>query len=212
MTFAFFKPGMPGRLAPAFLLALAFAGLPASAQTGSAQPPPSIRPVPDQLELSKLVWSTILAVDHANRSGNYSVLRDMSAQGFQINNDAARLAQIFAGLRQSRIDLSNALLVPPSYSEAPKLVQDGVFEVKGAFLLRPTSIRFDLFYQWEQGRWKLFGIDIQPMTMVRLDARSWRPLRSRPQDRARDDGCIVPLTEGCLQVVALGRRYDWPAH
>src|SRR4051812_17480640 len=100
---------MPGPRAPAFLAALALfaglAGVPALAQQPSVQPPPSAEAVPDQLELSKLIWSTILAVDHANRSGNYSVLRDLGAQGFQINNDAAKLAEIFAGLRSQRIDL-----------------------------------------------------------------------------------------------------------
>ena len=136
------------------------------AQQTSVQPPPSVEAVPDQLELSKLIWSTILAVDHANRSGNYSVLRDLGAQGFQINNDAATLAQIFAGLRSQRIDLANALLVPPTYLEAPRVVQPGVIEAKGVFQLRPTAIRFDMFFQWEQGRWKLFGIDIQPMEML----------------------------------------------
>lgn len=163
---------MPGPRAPAFFyplaagLALALAA-PAAAQAPPAvQAPPSLRPVPDQLELSKLIWSTILAVDHANRSGNYSVLRDMSAQGFQINNDAARLAQIFTGLREQRIDLANALLVPPTYYEPPRQLQADVFEVKGLFQIRPIAIQFDLFYQWEQGRWKLFGIDIQPLSMV----------------------------------------------
>ena len=161
---------MPGRRTLAFFAVLAlFAGLataPATAQQPSVQPPPSVEAVPDQLELSKLIWSTMLAVDHANRSGNYSVLRDLGAQGFQINNDAATLAQIFAGLRNQRIDLSNALLVPPTYLEAPRVVQPGLIEAKGVFQLRPTAIQFDMVFQWEQGRWKLFGIDIQPLEMV----------------------------------------------
>jgi hypothetical protein len=143
-----------------------------------------MRPVPDQLELSKMIWSTILAVDHANRSGNYSVLRDMSAQGFQINNDAARLAQIFTALRQQRIDLSNALLVPPTYYEPPRQVQADVFEVKGLFQLRPTAIQFDLFYQWEQGRWKLFGIDIQPLAMIEA-MPGGQPAQQQPDRRRR---------------------------
>ena len=160
---------VPGPRAPAFLVVLAlFAGLaaPAMSQQPTVQPPPSVEAVPDQLELSKLIWSTILAVDHANRSGNYSVLRDLGAQGFQINNDAAKLAQIFAGLRSQRVDLSNALLVPPTYLEAPRVVQPGIIEAKGVFQLRPTAIQFDMLFQWEQGRWKLFGIDIQPMEMI----------------------------------------------
>lgn len=158
---------MPGRLAPAFLLGLAAVSAPVFGQSqGSIQAPPSSRPVPDQLEMAKMIWSTLLAVDHANRSGNYSVLRDMSAQGFQINNDAARLAQIFASLRESRIDLSNTLVIAPTFYEAPRQLQADVFEVKGIFQLRPTAIQFDLYYQWEQGRWKLFGIDIQPIALA----------------------------------------------
>lgn len=132
----------------------------------SVQPPPSLRPTPSQLELSRMIWSTVAAVDHANRSGNYSVLRDISAQAFQINYNPAKLTEIFSGLRNSNIDLSTALLVPPTYYEAPQMVREDLFRVKGLFQLRPISISFDMFFQWEQGRWKLAGIDIQPAEMV----------------------------------------------
>ena len=176
---------MPGPSAPAFRFAVALLGAavlplaPASAQQVSQpvvqgapqpqptiQPPPSVRPTPSQLELSKLLWSTIAAVDHANQSGNYSVLRDISAQTFQINFNPARLTEIFSGLRGLNIDLSNALLVPPTYYEAPQMISNDVFRVRGVFQLRPISIGFDVYYQWEQGRWKLFGIDLQPQQMI----------------------------------------------
>lgn len=113
-----------------------------------------------------MIWTTIAAVDHANRSGNYSVLRDISAQGFQINNNAAQLAQVFEGIRNLRVDLSNALLVPPTYTQAPQLVREDVFRVQGMFQLRPIAIGFDMYFQWEQGQWKLFGIDLQPLEMT----------------------------------------------
>jgi hypothetical protein len=45
-------------------------------------------------------------------------------------------------------------------------VNETVFRVQGVFQLRPISIGFDLYYQWEQGRWKLFGIDLQPLEMT----------------------------------------------
>ena len=137
------------------------------AQPARAAPPPiSAQPVPGDLELAKLVWSTMAAVDHANRSGNYSVLRDISANGFQINNDPSRLAQIFQGIRTARIDLGNALVVAPTYLAAPQLVRAEIFEVKGVFALRPTQIYFDMYFQWEQGRWKLFGISLEPRAML----------------------------------------------
>lgn len=130
-----------------------------------AQPPApgglvSPMPVPDQLELSKLIWNTVAAVDHANLAGNYSVLRDLSAPGFQANNDSARLAEIFATVRQSRIDLSNALLLAPTYSSPPEMIAPDMLRVQGMFGLRPTAITFDLRYQWVAGRWRLFGIAI----------------------------------------------------
>jgi hypothetical protein len=178
---------MPGRFAPAFLFALATAGLPAAPAAAQGQPapsvlpPPAMRPVPDTLELSRLIWSTIVTVNDANRSGNYTVLRDTSAQGFQINNDPARLAQIFAGLRDTRVDLSIALLVPPTYAAAPQLVQQDVFRVTGVFPLRPTAIQFDLMYQWEQGRWKLFGIDLRPLQMASAPPGQPAPQQAQPQ-------------------------------
>lgn len=167
---------MPGLRAPAFFLGAGLAALsvthslPAHAQLAvpapTAQPPISNVPVPGQLELSKMLWSTVLAVDHANLSGNYSVLRDMSSQGFQIANNAANLAQIFTGLRNQRVDLSDALLVPPTYIDAPRMVQDNILRVRGLFQLRPNSIYFDVHWTWEQGMWKLHGIDLQAVRML----------------------------------------------
>lgn len=174
---------MPGPRAPAFFAlaaAVAVAGflpVPALAQAvpvqsqPQVQPPPSIRPTPSQLELSKMIWSTFAAVDQANRSGNYSVLRDISSQGFQIANNSARLGEIFAGLRNAQIDLSNAFLVPPTYIEAPQLVREDLFKVTGIFQLRPVSLAFDFTYQWEQGQWKIYGINISPVEMVQQAPR-----------------------------------------
>ena len=129
------------------------------------QPPAAIRPVPDQLSLAKLLWSTMAAVDHANKSGNYSVLRDISSTAFQINNNPSALANAFANIRNSRIDLSNALLVPPSYTTAPQQLQTDVFQVQGVFNLRPIAIGFDMYFQWERGEWRLFGINVVPLPM-----------------------------------------------
>jgi hypothetical protein len=106
------------------------------------------------------------------------VLRDISAQGFQINNDPSRLGEIFAGIRNSRIDLSDSLLVAPTYLEAPQLLRADLFEVKGVFQLRPVSIYFDLMFQWEQGRWKLFGIDLRPVPMADTIGPDGQPTRS----------------------------------
>lgn len=175
--------GRPGPRAPAFSCLLGavalFVAVPTAAQDqAGAQPPPSAAPVPGGQELAKLIWSTIIAVDHANKSGNYSVLRDLSAQGFQINNDPARLGEIFATLRNARIDLSDSLLVTPTYLEAPSQVRADMIETRGVFPLRPTAIYFDFLFQWEQGRWKVFGIDLRPQPMADVIGPDGQPARS----------------------------------
>jgi hypothetical protein len=158
----------PGLIAPALFLATLASPLPALAQVPppAAPLPSSNVPIPGELELAKLIWSTMAAVDHANQAGNYSVLRDLAAPGFQVNNDSARLAAIFASLRATRVDLSNTLLLAPTYTATPRFVEPGILQVRGLFGLRPTAISFELYYQWTGGKWKLFGVSISPLQIA----------------------------------------------
>ena len=167
-------------------LALPTASTPAQAQGASgALPPPSPMPEPNELELAKLIWSTMAAVDHANVAGNYSVLRDLSAPGFQMNNDAARLAKIFETLRASNVDLSNTMLLAPTYQTAPVIMSGNVLHVKGFFGLRPTAIGFDLYYQWLQGRWRLYGVSIVPAAMANVQPGGPPPPAQPPAQPGR---------------------------
>lgn len=157
---------------------LILAGAPALAQNqgqATPRPAPSAVPIPDPLELNKLVWSTMAAVHHANLAGNYSVLRDLSATGFQVRNDSASLAQTFASLRQSGIDLSNCLLLAPTFSAAPKILSPTVMQLRGFFGLRPTAIAFDLVYEWSAGRWRLFGVTIAPANLAQIQPANAPP-------------------------------------
>jgi len=47
-----------------------------------------------------LVRSALLTLNDANRSGNYTVLRDLASPDFQAKNTAADLTQSFADLRR----------------------------------------------------------------------------------------------------------------
>jgi hypothetical protein len=110
--------------------------------------------------VAKLIWTTMAAVDHANLTGNYSVLRDLGAPSFQANNNAAALAAIFQNIRAQRLDLSNTLIVTPAYDIPPTLIEGGILRVRGVFPLRPAGIAFDLLFQPVAGRWALLGISV----------------------------------------------------
>lgn len=154
------------RLSFVILIAIAVPW-PAYAQGGMSQrgQPGAATPI-DRTVVDKLVWATVIALDQANRTGNYSVLRDLGAPSFQANNSAATLGGIFATLRNQRFDLSNALIVSPVYLQPPA-TQGSALRAKGMFPLRPTAVGFDLMFQNISGEWRLLGISVAPLAPAR---------------------------------------------
>src|SRR3954471_14690937 len=79
-----------------------------------------------------LVRSTLLAVDQANKTGNYTVLRDLGSPDFQ-NNSAARLAEIFTQQRRDNIDLSGVAVIDPQLTLLPQIEPNGMMRMAGFF-------------------------------------------------------------------------------
>jgi hypothetical protein len=107
-----------------------------------------------------LIRSTLLTLNDANRSGNYTVLQDLSAPSFRAKNTAADLAQIFTNLRQRHIDLYAVALQAPKLNTEPYLDQHGLLRLTGYFPTRPLQIDFDLAFANVEGQWQLFGISV----------------------------------------------------
>jgi len=151
----------------AALVAASFFPTMASAQSPKPAPKPGpSRPAqaPRPAEIDKngvliLVRSTLLALDQANKTGNYTVLRDLGAPGFQTNT-AARLAEIFAYQRNQNLDLSGVAVLEPQLSMLPQIESTGMMHMAGFFPSVPTQIRFELLYAPVQGQWKLFGLSV----------------------------------------------------
>ena len=106
-----------------------------------------------------LIRSTLLAVDQANKTGNYTVLRDIGAPGFQTNT-AARLGEIFAKLRNDNLDLSGVAVIDPQLNLLPQIEANGLMHMAGFFPSVPTQVNFDLSFAPVNGQWRLFGISV----------------------------------------------------
>jgi hypothetical protein len=107
-----------------------------------------------------LIRSTSLTLNDANRSGNYTVLRNLAAPDFQARNTAADLSQNFADLRRRNFDLYGAALLAPQLTALPALDQRGFLHLTGFFSTRPQQINFDFLFQEVANQWRLFGIAI----------------------------------------------------
>jgi hypothetical protein len=143
----------PGFIKAARILLVAFcAASPAVAQ--NAAKPAQI----DRNGLLILIKSTLVALDQANKTGNYSVLRDLAAPSFAAANNPARLAEIFANLRRDKIDLSGALVLEPQLTVMPEFTQGGMLHFAGFFPSAPSQINFEFLFAPVEGQWRLFGL------------------------------------------------------
>lgn len=155
--------------------------------TGRAQPNPGAAPAPRPAEAAPprsrpaplgrpaavfLVRSVLMALHQANQTGNYTVLRDISAPDFARTNTAARLADIFAPQREKGIDLSEAAIVDPDLA-TPELMPDGHLRLSGAVRSSANQIEFDLVFSPVEGRWRLDGIatNVVPVQAASAPAR-----------------------------------------
>jgi hypothetical protein len=168
---------------PLFFLAVcAFPALavPAGAQVKNS--PPAAKPykpvagntapaaprfvVPSAENTVILIRSTLLCLNDAMRSGNYTVLRDLAAPSFRDSNTAGRLYQIFADLSAKRIDLSAAAILAPKLPQPPNIDQNNRLHISGYFPGEPVQINFDLVFEAVANQWRLFGISVAPAELA----------------------------------------------
>jgi hypothetical protein len=106
-----------------------------------------------------LVRGALLALDQANKTGNYTVLRDLGSPEFQANS-AAKLGEIFATQRDQGIDLGGVSVLEPQLTLLPQIEPSGMLHMAGFFPSVPMQVNFELLYAPVARQWKLFGISV----------------------------------------------------
>lgn len=128
-----------------------------------------------------LVRAALLTLNDANRSGNYTVLRDLASPTFQARNTAADLGIVFAEMRKSNLSLYSVLLLSPQLSSAPELDEDGRLRVSGYVPTRPQQVKFDLIFEQSAGQWKLLNIGISTQQDQPKTSEQQQPQPAPPQ-------------------------------
>jgi hypothetical protein len=116
--------------------------------------------LPDDVRIVLMIRNTVLALNQANLTGNYSVLRDMGTPAFQMTNSQARLAEIFASLRARKLDLSPVMVFNPKLLAAPALQDGQLMKLAGFFPTTPEQVHFELAYQRYGEQWLLAGVAV----------------------------------------------------
>ena len=159
--------GMLAAAAPAQLYAQTLPSIPFSERWQELQPnkpqaqaQPQQKPAVGVAQALYLIRSTLLTLNDANRSGNYTVLHDLAAPGFREKNKPADLALIFSNLRRRHFALSAVALAAPQLTAPPHIENNGMLRLTGYFPTQPLQIKFDLLFQNVGNEWRLFGISV----------------------------------------------------
>lgn len=115
----------------------------------------------DPKAILAIIRSTLLALDQANKTGNYSVLHDLGSPDFQRDNTVAKLGEIFAGQRNVNLDLAGALVMEPALTLPPQIETNGLLHLAGHFPVSGDArLNFEMFYQLVDNKLKLFGVSV----------------------------------------------------
>lgn len=184
------RVGLAATIAALLAMALPMHANPLRAQTATAEAPK----IPDAYKLNMLIRTTLIALNQANRTGNYTVLRDLSAPAFARTNDAAKLAEIFAKLRKRGLDISPILFFQPKLRGPAKLTDNGLLRLTGYFETKPEQISFDMLFQPVSGDWLLFGlaVDVAPPEAAEEKPAASSDKRSSVEPAVKRDRAPLP--------------------
>ena len=168
-------------------------------QSQPAPPAPQVQgpPLPDAYKLNLLIRSSIIALNQANQTGNYTVLQDLAAPAFRASNNSVRLAQIFSALRQRQLDLTPVLFFTPKLIAQPQIAPNGLLRLAGYFPTAPERVNFDLIYQIVDGQWRLFGIGV---TTSPAEVTSAVPPAGGPAEPAQGGGATSEAAQAAPTV------------
>ena len=127
----------------------------------AAQPPQAKQELKiETVQLVTLIKSTIMALQHANQTGNYSVLRDMGSPVFRERFDQAQLTAIFSSLRSRGINLNTVLFLNPNLTKQPEVTEGRQLRLVGDFPTQPLKIQYEMLFLQIDGVWRIDGLAV----------------------------------------------------
>jgi hypothetical protein len=167
-------------------LAFCSSGAFAQVRTAQAQTKPAPAPQGQQMQiptvqLVAMIKTNIIALQLANQTGNYSVLRDLGTPVFREKFDQAALTRIFANMRQRGVNLTPVLFLPPNLSKQPEMKGGNVLHLTGNFATQPAQIVFDMQLMQIDNAWRIEGLAVDAVAPAQAQAAAQPQQQPQPQ-------------------------------
>lgn len=110
--------------------------------------------VPRPQVLLMLVRTTLLAINQANQTDDYSVLYRLVSPELKAQTTPDKLAKSFASIRKLNMDLSAVAVLTPQVTEPPTITPSGTLTIKGYFPTNPVRTVFAMGFRNGNGKWR----------------------------------------------------------
>lgn len=132
----------------------------ASKMAAPAPAPAAVSPVPDAENIVVLIRTSMLSLNDAIQTGNFTVFRDKLAPRSRAAFSASVLAASFPELTKRPVNLNGLAILAPELTEAPAIDGNGRLLLKGRFKHERQVLKFALMYEAVQGQWMLGRITV----------------------------------------------------
>jgi hypothetical protein len=191
-------------IALSFLSAFLFSMVSACGQSGAPDQTGSWpRPAPiDRNGVMVLIRTSLIALQQADQTNNYSVLYALSAPDFQKRNSPAHLSELFTPLRAAKLDMSAVSVLEPQLSVLPEINAQGLMHMAGFFPSAPMQINFDLLFVPIENRWRMFGISVYVTPAVPLAPSTPNPALASSRSPTPSPAATAPAIQAPPQPTA----------
>lgn len=116
--------------------------------------------VPGADAILVLVRTTLLTLNDAIATGNFSVMRDRSARTVRDGTTDGGLYAAHSTLVERKLNLSSVAILTPEITDVPSVSPDNKLVLRGIVRSEPVSVKFHLEYEYEDSRWLWSGISL----------------------------------------------------
>lgn len=122
--------------------------------------PARAQKVPDEVVQEVLIKTSLLSLNDANVTGNYTVFHAKLSKPFRDQFSPEKLADVFKEFRAKKVDYAIIAAKTPVSDEPPKVDDNGRLPLRGHFDVGATKVNYDLAFIMSDGEWKLIKINV----------------------------------------------------
>lgn len=122
--------------------------------------PASAQELPDADYQTILIKSTLMTLNDANLSGNYTVLQRRAAKPFRDAYSPRQLAELFTVFAEEEINIAAILVEDAIPSTETTITDAGVLHMEGVFPTMPSNVIYTLDFVPSDDGWKMIGINV----------------------------------------------------